>query len=38
MIYQGGGAERGALFDRRDLPRQEQVIRNRLRTAGLWLR
>ncbi len=38
MIYQGGGAEARAMFDRRDLPRQEQVIRNRLRAAGLWLR
>jgi hypothetical protein len=38
MIYQGGGAEARAMFDRRDLPRQEQIIRNRLRAAGLWLR
>jgi hypothetical protein len=38
MIYQGGGAEARTMFDRRDLPRQEQVIRNRLRAAGLWLR
>lgn len=38
MIYQGGGREARAMFDRQDLPRQEQVIRNRLRAAGLWLR
>lgn len=38
MIYQGGGREARAMFDRADLPRQEQVIRNRLRAAGLWLR
>jgi hypothetical protein len=38
MIYQGGGQEARALFDRTALPRQEQAIRNRLRSAGLWLR
>ncbi len=38
MIYQGGGREARTMFDRQDLPRQEQVIRNRLRAAGLWLR
>jgi hypothetical protein len=38
MIYQGGGAGARALFDRADLPRQEQTIRNRLRAAGLWMR
>lgn len=38
MVYQGGGAKARALFDRADLPRQEQTIRNRLRAEGLWLR
>lgn len=38
MIYQGGGREARALFDRAALPRQEQAIRNRLRAAGLWVR
>jgi hypothetical protein len=27
-----------SLFDRDALPRQEQAIRNRLRTKGLWMR
>jgi hypothetical protein len=38
MVYQGGGQEARALFDRAALPRQEQAIRNRLRAAGLWIR
>ena len=38
MIYQGKGHEARALFDRADLPRREQVIRNTLKRAGLWLR
>lgn len=37
-IYQGGGSTARAMFDRDALPRQEQAIRNRLRTKGLWLR
>lgn len=37
-LYQGGGREARAMFDRADLPRHEQAIRNRLRAAGLWLR
>lgn len=38
MIYQGKGAQARALFDRANLPRREQVIRNTLKRENLWLR
>jgi hypothetical protein len=38
MIYQGRGAKVRALFDRDDLPRREQAIRNRLKREGFWMR
>lgn len=38
MVYQGKGARARALFDRANLPQREQVIRNTLRRAGLWMR
>ena len=38
MIYQGKGAQVRALFDRDDLPRREQMIRNAIKRAGLWVR
>lgn len=38
MVYQGKGHEVRALFDRADLPRKEQLIRNRIKRAGLWMR
>ena len=38
MVLQGQGREVRALFDRADLPRREQAIRNRIRRAGLWVR
>lgn len=38
MIYQGKGHEVRALFDRNDLPRREQAIRNTIKRAGLWVR
>lgn len=38
MIYQGHGHKVRALFDRNDLPRREQAIRNRIKTAGYWVR
>jgi len=38
MLYQGKGTAARALFDRADLPRREQVIRNTLRREGLWFR
>ena len=38
MIYQGRGLKARALFDRENLPRKEQAIRNPIKRAGLWLR
>lgn len=38
MIYQGKGAAVRALFDRSNLPRREQIIRNTIKRAGLWVR
>lgn len=38
MIYQGKGEKVRALFDRAALPRKEQMIRNRIRKEGLWMR
>lgn len=38
LIYQGKGREARALFDQKNLPRKEQVIRNRLRNEGYWMR
>ncbi len=38
MIYHGHGARARALFDRDALPPREQLIRNRLRQAKLWIR
>lgn len=38
MIYQGKGAKVRALFDRDDLPRREQTIRNTIKREGLWVR
>ncbi|MTJ03489.1 MAG: hypothetical protein FH759_02170 [Sediminimonas qiaohouensis] len=38
MIYQGRGEKVRALFDRSDLPRREQVIRNRIKRNGFWMR
>jgi hypothetical protein len=38
MIYQGRGAKARALFDRANLPRKEQAIRNQLRSNGYWMR
>ncbi len=38
LIYQGKGAEVRALFDRTDLPRKEQMIRNQIKREGLWFR
>ncbi len=37
-VYQNRGAKVRALFDRDDLPRREQVIRNRIKKAGFWMR
>ena len=38
MIYQGRGQKVRALFDRADLPRREQKIRNRIKSEGFWMR
>lgn len=38
MVYQGRGARVRGLFDRANLPRREQLIRNRIKSEGLWMR
>ena len=38
MIYQGKGQKARALFDRDNLPRREQAMRNQLKRNKLWLR
>jgi hypothetical protein len=38
MIYQGRGHKVRALFDRNNLPRKEQAIRNRIKSNGFWIR
>ncbi|MDA5094550.1 hypothetical protein O2N63_10685 [Aliiroseovarius sp. KMU-50] len=38
MIYQGRGQKVRALFDRDNLPRREQMIRNKIKREGFWMR
>ncbi|PTE12999.1 hypothetical protein [Pseudogemmobacter blasticus] len=38
LVYQNGGRRARAMFDQNDLPPREQMIRNALKRAGLWLR
>ncbi len=38
MIYQGRGQKVRGLFDREQLPRHEQAIRNRIKRENLWVR
>ena len=38
MIYQKRGQKVRTLFDRDDLPRREQKIRNRIKAEGFWMR
>ncbi|MGR3504067.1 hypothetical protein [Pseudaestuariivita sp.] len=38
MVYQGRGQKVRAMFDRENLPRKEQAIRNRLKREGFWMR
>ncbi len=38
MIYQGRGQKVRAMFDRDNLPRREQAIRNQIKKEGFWLR
>ncbi len=37
-VYQGRGDKVRAMFDRDHLPRREQVIRNKIKSAGFWMR
>jgi len=38
MVYQGRGQKVRAMFDRNNLPRKEQQIRNKIKSAGFWVR
>lgn len=38
IVYQGRGQKVRALFDRDNLPRREQAIRNRIKSEGFWMR
>jgi len=38
IVLQGRGARIRAMFDRDNLPRKEQAIRNRIKREGLWMR
>ena len=38
MVFQGRGKKVRALFDRDNLPRREQAIRNRIKSEGFWMR
>jgi hypothetical protein len=38
MVYQGKGRKVREMFDQSDLPRKEQMIRNRIKREGLWVR
>lgn len=38
MIYHGRGRKVRALFDRDNLPRKEQAIRNKIKRNGYWMR
>ncbi|MEM6305867.1 MAG: hypothetical protein AAF744_14200 [Pseudomonadota bacterium] len=38
MVYQGRGAKVRALFDQENLPRREQMIRNKIKKNGYWMR
>lgn len=38
LVFQGRGAKVRALFDRDNLPRREQAIRNRIKSGGYWMR
>lgn len=38
MIYQGRGQKVRALFDRDNLPRHEKALRNKIKSAGFWMR
>jgi len=38
MVFQGRGQKVRAMFDRDNLPRREQAIRNRIKSEGFWMR
>lgn len=38
MVFQNKGGKVRAMFDRNDLPRKEQKIRNQIKKANLWMR
>ncbi|MEJ6398386.1 hypothetical protein [Yoonia sp. 208BN28-4] len=38
LIFQGRGQKLRAMFDRNDLPVKEKQIRNRIKSAGFWIR
>jgi len=38
LVYQGRGEKVRSLFDQDNLPRHERTIRNRIKSAGLWMR
>lgn len=38
MVLQGEGPKARSLFDRQNLPRREQPVRNTLKREGLWVR
>lgn len=38
LVYQAHGRKARAMFNRNRLPRREQMIRKRLKNAGLWMR
>jgi len=38
IIFQGRGDKVRDMFDRNDLPRREQAIRNRIKKEGFWMR
>ncbi len=38
MIYQRRGHKVRAMFDRQNLPRRERALRNKIKSAGLWMR
>jgi len=38
LIYQGRGMKLRALIDRDNLPRREQNLRNKIKSAGFWIK
>lgn len=37
-VYQGRGQKVRAMFDRANLPRKESALRNKIKSAGFWMR